>query len=144
MGQFVAFFGATASLYPSLKNFNGLWGGLQNAVASAERCFEILDTVDPMVDASGAVELGPLQKSLEFKEVSFEYVPGHPVLRKEISFSVAKGRGAGPRGALGRGKNHFGGLDPAFLPSHLGADPLGRARISPRSKWLPCGPISAS
>ncbi len=113
VGQFGAFFGATASLYPQLKNFNGLWSGLQNAVASAERCFEILDTPDPMRDEKDAVEVVALRKSLEFKNVNFEYVPGHPVL-KNISFSVERGEVVALVGPSGGGKTTLVDLIPRF------------------------------
>ena len=113
VGQFVAFFGATGTLYPQLKNFNGLWSGLQHAMASAERCFEILDTKDPLADASGAVEVAPLKKGLEFKNVSFHYLPGHPVLRN-ISFTLKKGEVLALVGPSGGGKTTLVDLIPRF------------------------------
>ncbi len=113
VGQFVAFFGATGTLYPQLKNFNGLWSGLQHAMASAERCYEILDTKDPMVDAPGVVEIGPLKKAIEFKDVSFHYLPGHPVL-KNISFTLRKGEVLALVGPSGGGKTTMVDLIPRF------------------------------
>ncbi len=113
VGAFIAFMGATATLYPNLKSFNGVWGGLQHALASVERCFEILDTVDPMVDAKGAVDIGVLKKAIEFKDVSFEYIPGHPVLRK-VSFGVSKGEVLAIVGPSGGGKTTLVDLVPRF------------------------------
>ena len=119
VGDFMAFFGATATLYPNLKSFNGLWAGLQHALASAERCFEILDTVDPMVDVKGAVEVSPLKKAIEFKHVSFEYLPGHPVLR-DVSFSVSKGEVVALVGPSGGGKTTLVDLVPRFYQPTAG------------------------
>jgi subfamily B ATP-binding cassette protein MsbA len=119
VGQFFTFVGTVATLYPSLKNFNGLWGGLQSAMAAAERCFEILDTPDPMVDLPGAVELKPIHKSLEFKNVSFEYLPGHPVLR-DVSFSMAKGEVVALVGPSGGGKSTLADLVPRFYQPTAG------------------------
>ncbi|HEY5039331.1 MAG TPA: ATP-binding cassette domain-containing protein, partial [bacterium] len=113
VGAFIAFMGATATLYPNLKKFNGLWSGLQHALASVERCFEILDTVDPMVDIKGAVEVGILKKAVEFKNVSFEYIPGHPVLRN-LSFGVKKGEVLAIVGPSGGGKTTLVDLIPRF------------------------------
>ena len=118
-GDFISFLGGTLTLYPYLKNFNGLWGGLQHALASAERCFEVLDTVDPMVDVKGAVELKPLRKILEFKGVSFEYLSGHPVLR-DISFSVKKGEVLALVGPSGGGKSTLVDLIPRFYQPKSG------------------------
>ncbi len=113
VGDFAAFVGLVLSLYPKLKDFNGLWGGLQSALAATERCFEILDTVDPMVDAKGAGEIGVLKKSIEFNKVSFEYIPGHPVL-KDVSFAVKKGEVVALVGPSGGGKSTLADLVPRF------------------------------
>jgi len=113
VGDFGAFILATATLYPYLKIFNGLWGNLQHALASAERCFDVLDTVDPMTDAKNAVEIKPLRKAIEFKNVSFEYVPGHPVLRN-ISFKIEKGEVVALVGPSGGGKSTLADLIPRF------------------------------
>jgi len=113
IGDFGAFIVATATLYPYLKLFNGLWGNLQHALASAERCFDILDTVDPMTDAKDAVEVKPLKKSIEFQRVHFEYIHGHPVL-KDISFTIDKGEVVALVGPSGGGKSTLADLIPRF------------------------------
>ena len=113
LGIFISFFAMAATLYPRLKDFNDLWAQLQQAMASAERCFEILDTEDPMVDVRDAVEARPLRKAIEFKNVSFEYVPGHPVLRG-VSFSIEKGEVVALVGPSGGGKSTLADLIPRF------------------------------
>jgi subfamily B ATP-binding cassette protein MsbA len=104
VGDFISFLGATFTLYPYLKNFNGLWGGLQHALSSAERCFHILDTIDPMVDARNAVTVTPLKKGIEFRSINFEYIPGHPIL-KDLSFTLKKGEVVALVGPSGGGKS---------------------------------------
>jgi subfamily B ATP-binding cassette protein MsbA len=113
IGDFGTFTAGTLTLYPRLKDFNGVWGGLQSALASAERCFAILDTEDPMVDVKGAVEVAPLRKAIEFKNVSFEYIPGHPIL-KDISFKIEKGEVLALVGPSGGGKTTLADLIPRF------------------------------
>jgi len=113
IGDFTAFFGATATLYPHLKHFNGLWGGFQQAMAAAERCFEVLDTSDPMVDVKDAVTATPLRKAIEFEKVGFEYLHGHPVLR-EVSFTLKKGEVVALVGPSGGGKTTLAELIPRF------------------------------
>jgi len=119
VGDFLSFMGATLTLYPNLKNFNGLWGGLQHALASAERCFHILDTVDPMIDVEKASDVSPLRKSLEFKKVHFEYIPGHPILR-DISFTLKKGEVVALVGPSGGGKSTLADLIPRFYQPESG------------------------
>lgn len=113
VGDFGAFIVATATLYPYLKMFNGLWGNIQHALASAERCFDILDLVDPWKDLPEAVTLAPLKKAVEFEKVSFEYVPGHPVLR-DVSFTIRKGEVVALVGPSGGGKSTLADLVPRF------------------------------
>lgn len=113
VGTFISFFAMAATLYPQLKNFNGLWAQLQQAMASAERCFEILDIPDPMPDIKNAPEIKPLKKAIEFKDVSFEYVPGHPVLRN-VSFKIERGEVVALVGPSGGGKSTLADLIPRF------------------------------
>jgi subfamily B ATP-binding cassette protein MsbA len=82
-------------------------------MAAAERCFEVLDTKDPMVDARDAVAAAPLRRAIEFEKVSFEYVPGHPVLR-EVSFALKKGEVVALVGPSGGGKTTLAELIPRF------------------------------
>jgi len=119
VGSFVSFIGLVFSLYPKLKDFNGLWGGLQSALAATERCFHILDTVDPMVDTKNAITLGPLKKALEFKNVGFEYVHGHPIL-KDVSFSLKKGEVVALVGPSGGGKSTLADMIPRFYQPNSG------------------------
>jgi subfamily B ATP-binding cassette protein MsbA len=112
-GDFGRFIGLAATLYPYLKNFNGLWGGLQNAMASAERCYDILDTQNPMIDTQGSVEIVPFKRALEFKDVSFHYQSGHPILRN-ISFTLKKGEVLALVGPSGGGKTTLVDLIPRF------------------------------
>jgi ATP-binding cassette, subfamily B, bacterial MsbA len=119
VGSFISFLAAALTMNPNLKTFNGLWGKLQQSLASADRCFEILDMVDPLRDDKDAVEVQPLKKGLEFKNVSFEYVPGHPVLR-EVSFKIEKGEVVALVGPSGGGKSTLADLVPRFYQPHSG------------------------
>jgi subfamily B ATP-binding cassette protein MsbA len=112
-GGFISFGGALFALYKPLKDFNGVWGRMQTALAAAERCFEILDTPDEQSDTVDAVEVSPLSECIEFQNVSFEYLPGRPVLQN-VSFKLRRGEIVALVGSSGGGKSTLADLIPRF------------------------------
>jgi ATP-binding cassette subfamily B protein len=82
------------------KNFNGI----QSSVASIERVMSLLDLEKEVRDDPHASHLHKAEGSFEFKNVSFSYVSGKPVL-KNISFEIKKGDRVGIMGSTGAGKS---------------------------------------
>ncbi|HBG33050.1 MAG: ABC transporter ATP-binding protein [Tenericutes bacterium GWD2_38_27] len=82
---------------------------LQNAFASAEKIFDVLDTKPAIEDAEDAIELNEFTGSIEFKDVWFSYIPDEWVL-KGISFKVNPGDTVAFVGATGSGKTTILGL----------------------------------
>ncbi len=76
---------------------------LQLAVAGADRVFEVLDTEPDIIDSPDAVEIARCKGELEFKNVSFEYIPSVPVL-KNVSFKAEAGKMLALVGPTGVGK----------------------------------------
>lgn len=76
---------------------------LQNAFASAEKVFDVLDTKPEIVDQEDAIELDKFTGSIEFKDVWFNYIPNEWVL-KGVSFKVNPGDTVAFVGATGSGK----------------------------------------
>jgi ATP-binding cassette subfamily B protein len=80
---------------------------LQNAMASAERIFGILDTDERLPQASAPRpdddKSDPEFTSLTLDRVSFAYSAGEPVLR-EVSFEVPRGQTVALVGPTGAGK----------------------------------------
>ncbi len=76
---------------------------LQNAFASAEKIFDVLDTAPLITDESDAIDLQSFSGSIEFKDVWFKYVEDEWVL-KGISFKVNPGDTVAFVGATGSGK----------------------------------------
>jgi subfamily B ATP-binding cassette protein MsbA len=112
-GAFISFGGALFALYKPLKDFNGVWGRMQTALAAAERCFEILDTPDEQSDTADAVGVEPLRDCIEFQDVSFEYLPDRPVLQN-VSFKLRRGEIVALVGSSGGGKSTLADLIPRF------------------------------
>ena len=75
----------------------------QKAMASGARIFELLDIEPDLVDAPDAKQMPPINGKIEFKNVSFEYVPGLPVLN-DISLTIEPGESVAFVGLTGAGK----------------------------------------
>jgi ATP-binding cassette subfamily B protein len=77
---------------------------MQRAMASGERILEVLDVPVAITDKPDAVALGPdMDGSVEFRNVTFGYVPGQPIL-KNVSFRVNPGETVALVGPTGSGK----------------------------------------
>ncbi|MBR2927130.1 MAG: ABC transporter ATP-binding protein [Clostridia bacterium] len=77
---------------------------LQNAFASAEKIFTVLDMEPQVVDEEDAIELDEIKGEIEFRDVWFAYKEGEWVL-KGISFHVEPMQTVALVGATGSGKS---------------------------------------
>lgn len=95
-----------------------IFGQLQTALAGAERVFALLD------QESEAKEGEPLKADkgaqVDFRHVTFSYVPGHPVLR-DFSLTVPPGQTVALVGATGSGKTTVANLLMGFYPLDSGS-----------------------
>lgn len=77
---------------------------IQAAMASSERLFRLLDEDDIVKQREGAITAGRLRGHIELRHVTFEYIPGEPVLRN-VSFTIEPGETVAFVGATGAGKS---------------------------------------
>jgi len=104
LGQLIAFNQYASSFFSPIRNLSLFYGEIQSALSGAERIFTILDIEPDIVEASDPVDLVDAKGQLVFKDVSFSYVPGRPVLNN-ISFETKPGERLALFGPTGAGKS---------------------------------------
>jgi ATP-binding cassette subfamily B protein len=104
LGVMVAFLFYIQRFFDPIRSLTLQYSVMQRAMASGERILEVLDVPVSIQDKPDAVELSPdMDGSVEFKNVTFGYVPGQPVL-KNVSFRVNPGETVALVGPTGSGK----------------------------------------
>jgi ATP-binding cassette, subfamily B, bacterial len=103
LGELLLVMGYLTQLYAPIKTMARKAGSLQEHLASAERCFALLDEAPEVPEHPAARPLARASGAVEFRAVSFAYGPDRPVL-EEVSFTVKPGTRVGIAGATGAGK----------------------------------------
>jgi ATP-binding cassette, subfamily B, bacterial MsbA len=110
--QFLVFLTFVMRLLQPMKQISQIPAVAQNAFASAERIFQVLDHPTEQDLDQGTRTVGGLQRSIVFDRVSFAY-DDEPVL-SDISFAATKGDVIALVGASGAGKSTLVDLIPRF------------------------------
>lgn len=119
-GEFCAFYAALAALFDPIRKLAEFNNRMNSASAAGERLFKLMDQEPEIREATNAVALAPLQRGIEFKNVTFSYKPGVPVLR-DISFSVRHGENIAIVGPSGAGKSTLASLMLRFYDPDKGS-----------------------
>ena len=81
----------------------GFYNSLLTAISYLERIFETIDEDVAVKDAPDAMDMPPITGKVEFKDVTFSYDDGHPILNK-INFTANPGETFAIVGPTGAGK----------------------------------------
>ena len=104
LGQLVAFNQYASSFFSPIQSLSLFYGEIQSALSGAERIFSVLDIEPDVLEVSDPVDLVDSKGQLIFKDVSFSYVRGRPVL-SDISFETKPGEKLALFGPTGAGKS---------------------------------------
>jgi ATP-binding cassette, subfamily B, multidrug efflux pump len=113
VGALVAFTLYVQRFFDPVRDLVLQYTQLQRAMAGGQRIFEVLDTKPEIVDAEHPVELEDVRGEVTFENVSFEYVPGIPVL-DNINLRVKPGETLALVGPTGAGKSTLTSLAARF------------------------------
>jgi ATP-binding cassette subfamily B protein len=114
IADLVAFFLYLQSFYAPVQNLSGAWEAIQSSLAGADRVAGLLAEPKEPQTVHGAVQAGdPVQGTLVFKNVYFDYTPGVPVL-EDISLEVTSKSVVALVGPTGVGKTTLVSLIPRF------------------------------
>lgn len=126
-GNFVSFITALIMLYTPIKNLGNNFNAVQFSFLAIERIFSILDLKPAINDCENPMELKKIDK-IEFKDVSFGYLKGKPVLL-HVSLNIKKGETLAIVGNSGGGKSTLVNLLPRFYDIRNGAITINDVNI---------------
>jgi ATP-binding cassette subfamily B protein len=120
IGGIAAFVSYITFMIWPIQDLARVFAEMQNAVASAERIFSLLDTEPDIVDQPGALDLGTVRGDIHFDHVSFHYEPGKPVL-ENFNLTIRQGETIALVGPTGGGKSTVVNLLCRFYEPKSGA-----------------------
>ncbi len=124
IGSLQAFISYVTSMMWPIQDLARVFAEMQNAIASAERIFSLLDANPEVSDRENAVDPGTIQGDIEFDHVSFSYEDNKPVL-DDLSLLVKRGETIALVGPTGGGKSTIVNLMCRFYEPKSGIVRIG-------------------
>jgi ATP-binding cassette, subfamily B, bacterial len=125
VGGIQAFIGYITFMLWPIQDLARVYAEMQQAIASAERVFSLLDTEPSIKNRPDAIPLeGTISEAIKFENVNFYYEENKPVLQ-EFSLSVEPGQTIALVGPTGGGKSTIVNLVCRFYEPKSGAIRIG-------------------
>lgn len=120
IGTLVAFLAYIRAFFQPLEALSDKSSMFQQAMASSERIFALLDTDEEIRDPAKPLSLAPFRGQVEFRNVWFAYSGEDWVLR-DVAFRIEAGESVALVGATGAGKSSVIGVLSRFYDVQRGA-----------------------
>lgn len=147
-GSLVAFINYASNLFDPIQNLASILADFQSAQAAAERVIDLIDAPIPITDTNEVTDIygdtmNPKKENwesvtgeIEFKNVSFHYASGEPILT-DFSLHIAPGETVALVGETGAGKSTIANLACRFYePSEGTIEVDGKDYKSRSQLWL--------
>ena len=108
-GEFSSYLSYLGMIFGPLNFFTDFTNQITQTSNSAQRMFEIIDTIPEITDSQNAQKIDRFRGDIEFKKVCFHYMPNRPIL-KNVSFNIKSGDHIGLVGHTGAGKSTIANL----------------------------------
>ncbi len=119
VGILVAFVMFMLRFFEPIRMMTMQFTQFQKAMASGARIFDLLDMEPELTDKPDATLMPTIEGRIEFKDVTFEYVDGLPVLR-DINLAIEPGEAVAFIGLTGAGKTTLISLVQRFYDVNQG------------------------
>jgi subfamily B ATP-binding cassette protein MsbA len=119
--QFLTFLIFLFRSYDPMRKLSRLHNSMEQALAAARHVWEVMDEHAEIPEKPGAVELQPLQREIELRDVSFGYANETRSVLRDVSLRVRAGTMVALVGESGGGKSTLTKLLPRFHDPVKGA-----------------------
>ncbi|HXV83911.1 MAG TPA: ABC transporter ATP-binding protein [Candidatus Binatia bacterium] len=119
VGGLIVFTAYLTSLYGAIDSISQAYGSIQGAKVSLHRVFEIIEEESDLKEGSRLFPDSGAKGEVAWSEVSFQYMPGQPVLRR-VDLRVHPGQKVAIVGRTGAGKSTLVSLLPRFYDPRSG------------------------
>ena len=110
LGVLIAFLIYIQRFFQPIRSVTMQLSIMQRAMAAGQRIFEVMDVPVEIKDRPGAIDLDDCDGSVEFRGVTFGYVPDQPVLqRHQLQRPSRRDRGPGRADRLRQDQHHGAG-----------------------------------
>jgi subfamily B ATP-binding cassette protein MsbA len=121
IAQFLTFIFFLARSYDPMRKLSRLQNSMATALAAARHVWEVMDEHAEIKEKPGAIQLPPLVREIEFRDVHFGYGDESRAVLRGVSLTVPAGKLVALVGQSGGGKSTLTKLLPRFHDPTSGA-----------------------